>query len=197
MELSTKMFNLSRRIAIQLLESSEAELNEPVEGHPSHAYKAGARMGHSFGLRSDFESGYGRRMSRIMKVGVSYERNGGTEKIRGRKPEESLMPPLFTSNAQKNPGEVVLIVPLGRFSSKETRFKNIEGKPKRESPNRIISVSGEPGLLQMVSELDTGRCASEESVPQRGIDTKQCGVHLVGVPHRLEKGTSAHEDAGL
>ena len=40
------------------------------------------------------------------------------------------------------------------FPSK-TRFKNLEGKPERESPKRTISASGGSGLLQMVSELDT------------------------------------------
>ena len=56
----------------------------------------------------------------------------------------------------------------------------------------------------MVLEPDTGRCASEEIVPRRGVDTRRCAskdsgswreVDLVGVPHRLEKGMSASEDA--
>ena len=47
-------------------------------------------------------------------------------------------------------------------------FKNLEGKPKRESPKRTISVSGGLGLLQMVSEPDTGRRASEDVGPTRG-----------------------------
>ena len=33
-----------------------------------------------------------------------------------------------------------------------THFKNLEGKPKRESPKRIISSSGGLGRLQIVSE---------------------------------------------
>ena len=72
---------------------------------------------------------------------------------------------------------------------KKTRFKNLERKPERENPKRTISASGGPRLLQMVSEPDTGRCASEDAVSRREVD-------LVGVPHRLEKGTSANEDAG-
>ena len=56
-----------------------------------------------------------------------------------------------------------------------------------------------------VSEPDTGRCNNEEVVPRRGVDTRRCackdagprrGVDLVGVPHQLEKGTSASKDAG-
>ena len=71
-------------------------------------------------------------------------------------------------------------------------FKNLEGKPKRESPKRTVSASGGPQSLQMVSEPDIGRCAREEAVPRRGVDTRWCaskdtgsgrGVDLVGVPH--------------
>ena len=49
-------------------------------------------------------------------------------------------------------------------------FKNFKGKPERESPKRTISASGGlgPGLLQMVSEPDIVRCASEEVELQRG-----------------------------
>ena len=47
-------------------------------------------------------------------------------------------------------------------------FKNLEGKPERESPKRTISASGRLGLLQMVSEPDTGWCASEDAGPPRG-----------------------------
>ena len=49
--------------------------------------------------------------------------------------------------------------------SKQTRFKNLEGKLERESPKRTVFASGGLGLLQMVSELDTGLCASEEAEP--------------------------------
>ena len=57
----------------------------------------------------------------------------------------------------------------------------------------------------MVLEPDTGRCASFLVVPRRGVDTRQCaskdagsrrGVDLGVVPHRLEEGKSASEDAG-
>ena len=41
---------------------------------------------------------------------------------------------------------------------------NLEGKHERESPKRTISTSGGFELLQMVSELDTRRCASEDAV---------------------------------
>ena len=83
------------------------------------------------------------------------------------------------------------------------RFKNLERKPERESSKRTIFASSGLGPLQMVSESDTGRCVSEEVVPRRGVDTRQCaskdaglrrGVNLVGVPNRLEKGTSVSED---
>ena len=84
-------------------------------------------------------------------------------------------------------------------------FKSLEGKPKGKAQKRTISVSGGLELLQMVSEKDTKRCASEEAIPQRGVDTRRCaskddrprrGVDLVGIPHLLEKETSASEDAG-
>ena len=69
------------------------------------------------------------------------------------------------------------------------RFKILEGKPERENPKRTISASGGDGLLQMVSKPNTGRCASKDVGPRRGVD-------LVGVPHQLEKGMSVSEDAG-
>ena len=47
------------------------------------------------------------------------------------------------------------------------RFKNLVGKPERESPKRTISASGELELLQMVLEPDTERCASKDVGPQR------------------------------
>ena len=82
-----------------------------------------------------------------------------------------------------------------------TYFKNLEGKPERESPKRTISASGGLEQLQMISEPDTKRCASEKAESRRGVDTRQCaskdtgprrGVDW-GIPHRLEKGTSAGE----
>ena len=48
------------------------------------------------------------------------------------------------------------------------RFKNLEGKLERESSKSIISASGELGLLQMVSEPNTGQCASEDAGHPRG-----------------------------
>ena len=52
--------------------------------------------------------------------------------------------------------------------------------------------------LQMISELDTGQCASEEAETRRGCT--RCGVPPKGVDwevsHRLEKRTSVNKDAG-
>ena len=42
-----------------------------------------------------------------------------------------------------------------------------------------LSVSGGLGLLQMVSELDPGQCASEDAGP-RGVDTGQCASERGG-----------------
>ena len=53
-------------------------------------------------------------------------------------------------------------------------FKNLEAKPERKSPKRTVSTSSELGPLQMVSEPDTRRCASEKAEPQRGVDTRWC-----------------------
>jgi len=50
------------------------------------------------------------------------------------------------------------------------RFKNLEGKPERESSKRTISTSGELELLQIVLEQNTGRCVSKEAESQRGVD---------------------------
>ena len=52
---------------------------------------------------------------------------------------------------------------------------------------------------------DVGDVPAKRLFPEWGVDTKSCasknvrprrGVDLVGVPHRLEKGTSASEDVG-
>ena len=51
----------------------------------------------------------------------------------------------------------------------------------RNGPKRTISASGEFGVLQMVSEPDTGRCANENVEPPMGLDCE--------IPHRLERGT--------
>ena len=55
----------------------------------------------------------------------------------------------------------------------------------------------------MVSEPDTGLCASEEAKPRRrwtrgGVPTRTLGLEGGGLggPHRLKKGMSASKDAG-
>ena len=48
-------------------------------------------------------------------------------------------------------------------------------------PKRTISVRGGLGLLQIISEPDTGLCASEEAGLSRGVDCE--------IPPRLERGT--------
>ena len=60
------------------------------------------------------------------------------------------------------------------------RFKNLEGKIKRERPKRTVSISGGLGLLQVVLEPDTRRCANEEVEPQRGVDTRRCASKDTG-----------------
>ena len=47
-------------------------------------------------------------------------------------------------------------------------YKNFEGKLERESPKKTIFASGGLGLLQMVLEPNTKRCANEEVEPRRG-----------------------------
>ena len=76
--------------------------------------------------------------------------------------------------------------------------------PGRESLNRTISASGGFESLQMVSELDIGRCASEEVAPLRGwtrgsVPARTLGLEggVLGCSHQLQKGTSTSEDAGL
>ena len=61
------------------------------------------------------------------------------------------------------------------------RFKTVRLTAIRNGPKWTISASIGLGLLQMVSELDTGRCASEDAGPLRGVDCE--------IPHRLERGT--------
>ena len=48
------------------------------------------------------------------------------------------------------------------------RFKIVSLTAICNGPKRIISFSCGPGLLQMVSKPDTGRCASEDAGPPRG-----------------------------
>ena len=54
-------------------------------------------------------------------------------------------------------------------------------KAIRNGPRRTIFISGGLGLLQMVLELDTGWCVSEDTGLLREVDGE--------IPHRLEKGT--------
>ena len=57
----------------------------------------------------------------------------------------------------------------------------------------------------MVSEPDTGRCASEEAEPRKGWPTRRCAGEDTRprrevdwrVPHRLEKETNVSEDTGF
>ena len=48
------------------------------------------------------------------------------------------------------------------------RFKIVRLTTIHNRPKWTISASGELELLQMVSELDTGQCASEDAGPPRG-----------------------------
>ena len=61
------------------------------------------------------------------------------------------------------------------------RVLKLEGKPGRVSIKRTISASGGFGLLQMVSEPDTGQCASEDAGSPREVDYE--------IPRWLEKRT--------
>ena len=54
------------------------------------------------------------------------------------------------------------------------------GEVRKESPKRTISVNGEPGSLQMVSEPDTRRCVSLLALPWRGVDTRRCASKDAG-----------------
>ena len=60
------------------------------------------------------------------------------------------------------------------------RFKNLEGKPVRETQKRTKSASGGLESLQMVSEPDTGRCTSEKTKPRRGVGTSGVPVRMLG-----------------
>ena len=55
----------------------------------------------------------------------------------------------------------------------------------RNRPKRTISVSGGLGLLQMVSEQDIGRCASEDTGPPSGVDCEIIGWRGEGsIPYK-------------
>ena len=45
------------------------------------------------------------------------------------------------------------------------QFKNLEGKPKRESSKSTIPANGGRELLQIVSESGFGQCANKEAKP--------------------------------
>ena len=47
-------------------------------------------------------------------------------------------------------------------------------------PARRLSASSGLGALQMVSEQDIGRCASEEAVPRKEVDTRRCASKDAG-----------------
>ena len=59
-----------------------------------------------------------------------------------------------------------------RLSYPSTGFKNLEGKLERKSQKKTISITDGLKLLQMVSEPDTKRCASEEIELRRRVDTR-------------------------
>ena len=65
------------------------------------------------------------------------------------------------------------------------RFKNLEGKLGRESPKRTISTCAGLGLLQMVSEPDVGRCASEDTGLPRRVDCEIPDLLECGTKHSL------------
>ena len=61
------------------------------------------------------------------------------------------------------------------------RFKTVRLTAIHNGPKRTISASGRIGLLQIVSELDTRRCVSEDAGSPRGVDCE--------ISHRLKGGT--------
>ena len=56
----------------------------------------------------------------------------------------------------------------GVESSLVDTFYNLEGKPRRESPKRIISADSGLRLLQMVSESNTARYANKDAGSPKG-----------------------------
>ena len=59
------------------------------------------------------------------------------------------------------------------------RFKTVRLMTIRNGPKRTISASGGLGLLQMVSEPNTGQRASGDAAPPKGVDCE--------IPRRLER----------
>ena len=57
----------------------------------------------------------------------------------------------------------------------------------RKYSKRIIFANGGLELLQMVSGVDTGRCVSEEAVPQRGRHESVCSVPIRTVGPKVLK----------
>ena len=65
-------------------------------------------------------------------------------------------------------GNETLVIRVWKPLPSRCVFKNLEGKSVRESLKRTISASDRLGLLQMISEPDTGRCASEDTRSPKG-----------------------------
>ena len=61
------------------------------------------------------------------------------------------------------------------------RFRNVRLMAIRNGSKWTISASGGLEILQMVSEPDTERCASEDAGPPKGVDCE--------IPNRLKRGT--------
>ena len=53
-------------------------------------------------------------------------------------------------------------------SPQQTHFKILRGSPEGKAKKMTIFASGRLGRLQMISELDTKQCASEDTGPSRG-----------------------------
>ena len=62
------------------------------------------------------------------------------------------------------------------------RFKIVRLTAICNGSKRTMFVSSGLGLLQMVSEPDTGRCVSEDADPPRGVNCE--------IPHRSERETN-------
>ena len=77
------------------------------------------------------------------------------------------------------------------------------GEARKGKPKKTISTSDGLKPLQMVSEPDTGWCASKEAKSWRGWTWGSVSIRMLGsekgvdwgVSHRLEKGMSVSEDA--